>query len=130
MAATRFTSVDEYIASHPGAVQRILERVRSSIRKSVPGAEESIAYNMPAYKLGKRPVVYFAAWKGHYSIYPFTDRVAAAFKKDLSRYTVEKGTIRFPFTEAVPAKLIEGIAKVRAQEVTRAEARPRQAKKR
>ena len=117
MAKTNFKSVDEYITSQPEAVQRILGRVRSAIRKAVPGAEEVISYQMPTYKLQDGPVLYFAGWKQHYSLYPATARVAAAFKDDLVPYEVNKGTIRFPLSEPVPVKLIERIAKFRAKEV-------------
>src|SRR5580765_5887444 len=117
MAKTDFKSVDEYIASQPGAVQRVLKRVRSTIRKALPGAEELISYKIPTYKLHGRTVVYFAGWKQHYSLYPSTDHVVAAFKDDLAPYEVNKGTIRFPLSEPVPVKLIDGIAKFRAKEV-------------
>ena len=117
MAKTDFTSVDEYIASQPEASQRALKRVRSTIRKALPGAEEAISYQIPTYKLNGRAVLYFAGWKQHYSLYPSTARVVAAFKDDLASYEVNKGTIRFPLSQAVPVKLIEGIAKVRAKEV-------------
>ena len=119
MAKTDFKSVDEYIASQPGAVQGVLKRVRSTIRKAVPGAEEVISYKIPTYKLNGRAVLYFAGWRQHYSLYPCTDRVVAAFKDDLAKYEVNKGTIRFPLSEPVPVKLIEGIAKFRAKEVAR-----------
>ena len=117
MAKTDFKSVDEYIASQPEAIQGVLERVRSTIRKAVPGAEEVISYKIPTYKLHGRAVLYFAGWKQHYSLYPSTDRVVAAFKDDLAPYEINKGTIRFPLSEPVPVKLIEGIAKLRAKEV-------------
>jgi uncharacterized protein YdhG (YjbR/CyaY superfamily) len=117
MPKTDFKSVDEYIASHPDAVQRVLKRVRSTIRKAVPGAEEMISYKIPTYKLHGRPALYFAGWKQHYSLYPSGDRLVLAFKNDLARYEVSKGTIRFPLTEPVPVKLIEGIAKFRVKEV-------------
>jgi uncharacterized protein YdhG (YjbR/CyaY superfamily) len=118
---TNFKSVDEYIASHAEAVQRVLKRVRSTIRKAVPGAEEMISYKIPTYKLNGRPVLYFAGWKQHYSLYPSTDRLVAAFKDDLAPYEVSKGTIRFPLSEPVPVKLIEDIAKFRAGEVAERE---------
>jgi uncharacterized protein YdhG (YjbR/CyaY superfamily) len=121
MAKTDFKSVDEYIASHPGAVQRVLERVRGTIRKAVPGAEETISYQLPTYKLHGRPVLCFAGWSHHYSLYPSTDRLVAAFKDELAPYEVEKSTIRFPLSEPVPVKLIEGIAKFRAKEVAERE---------
>ena len=121
MAKTAFKSVDQYIASQPEAVQGVLKRVRSTIRKAVPGAEEVISYQIPAYKLPGGPVLYFAGWKQHYSLYPATDHVVAAFKDDLAPYEVSKGTIRFPLSEPVPVKLIERIAKFRAKEVAERE---------
>ena len=121
MAKTDFKSVDEYIASQPEAVQRVLKRVRSTIRKTVPGAEEVISYKIPTYKLHGRPVLCFAGWRQHYSLYGSTDHVVAAFKDDLAPYEVNKGTIRFPLSEPVPVKLIEGIAKLRAKEVAERE---------
>jgi uncharacterized protein YdhG (YjbR/CyaY superfamily) len=117
MAKTDFKSVDEYIASQPEAVQGMLKRVRGAIRRAVPGAEEGISYKIPTYKLHGRPVLYFAGWRQHYSLYPVTDRLVATFKDDLTPYKVSKGTIRFPLSEPVPVKLIERIAKLRAKEV-------------
>ncbi|CAN5356404.1 DUF1801 domain-containing protein [soil metagenome] len=120
MAKTDFKSVDEYIATHPEDVQAILQRVRSTIRKAVPGAEEAISYQIPTYKLHGRYVVYFAGWKRHYSLYPATDRLVEAFKDDLAPYEVSKGTIRFPLSRPVPVRLIARIAKFRAREAAEA----------
>jgi uncharacterized protein YdhG (YjbR/CyaY superfamily) len=118
MAKTNFKSIDQYIASQPKAAQSVLKRVRSTIRKAVPGAEEAISYQIPAFKLHGGAVLYFAGWKEHYSLYPANDRLVAAFKDELAPYEVNnKGTIRFPLSEPVPVKLIEGIAKFRAKEV-------------
>ena len=113
MAKTDFQSVDDYIASQPEEVQAILELVRGAILKAVPGAEEVVSYKMPTYKLQGEPVLFFAGWKRHYSLYPAGDPVVAAFKKELAPYQVNRGTIRFPLSEPVPVKLIERIAKFR-----------------
>jgi uncharacterized protein YdhG (YjbR/CyaY superfamily) len=121
MAKTGYKSVDEYIAAQPEAVQGLLERVRSTIRKAVPGVEEVISYKIPTYKLHGGPVLYFAGWTRHYSLYPATDQVVAEFKDDLAPYEVNKGTIRFPLSEPVPVKLIERIAKFRAKQVAERE---------
>ena len=111
-------NIDEYIAGFPPAVQGVLKRVRSAIRKALPAADEAISYRIPTYKLHGRDVLYFAGWKQHYSLYPSTDRLVAAFRERLAPYEVNnKGTIRFPLSEPVPVKLIEGIAKFRAKEV-------------
>jgi uncharacterized protein YdhG (YjbR/CyaY superfamily) len=114
-------NIGEYVVGFPPAVQRVLKRVRSTIRKAVPGAEELISYRIPTYKLHGRPVLYFAGWSQHYSLYPSSDRLVAAFKDELAPYEVTKGTIRFPLSEPVPVKLIEGIAKFRAKEVAERE---------
>src|SRR5438445_3437445 len=118
MAKTDFKSVNEYIASKPKEVRGILKRVRSTIRKAVPAAEEAISYQIPVYKLNGVPVLYFAGWKHHYSLYPASDALVAAFKHELARYELSKGTIRFPLSEPVPVNLIERIAKLRAAPLT------------
>jgi len=116
MPNTDFKTVDEYIATHPEGVQAVLQLVRTTIRKAVPDADEMISYQIPAYKLRGGRVIYFAGWKQHYSLYPASDELVEAFKDELAPYEVNKGTIRFPISKAVPVKLIEGIAKFRAKE--------------
>lgn len=116
MAKTDFKSMDEYIATHPSDVQAVLQRVRSTIRKAVPAAEEAISYQIPTFKLHGKYAVYFAGWKQHYSIYPASSHLVAAFKEELAPYEVNKGTIRFPLSEPVPVKLIGRIAKFLAKE--------------
>ena len=84
----------------------------------MPQAEEVISYQIPAYKLNGRVVIYFAGWKHHYSIYPATKRLVSAFQDELAPYEVNnKGTVRFPLAEPVPVKLIAALAKFRAKEV-------------
>jgi uncharacterized protein YdhG (YjbR/CyaY superfamily) len=109
-------SVDAYIAQQPKAAQTVLVQVRSILRKALPQADELISYQIPTYKLEGGAVVYFAGWKKHFSLYPASERLVQAFEKELARYEVQKGTIRFPLNEPVPAKLIERIAKFRAKE--------------
>ncbi len=116
MAKPDVKSVDEYIATHNEDVQAILSLVRSTIRNAVPGAEETISYQIPAYRLQGGAVLYFAGWKRHYSLYPASDRMVRAFKSELAPYKISKGTIRFPLSKPVPVKLIADIAKFRAKE--------------
>ncbi|MGB7265933.1 MAG: DUF1801 domain-containing protein [Terracidiphilus sp.] len=111
-------TVDEYIAAQPDAVQSVLRLVRSTIRKTVPKAEETISYKIPTYKLHGDRLLYFAGWKQHYSLYPATRRLIAALKSDLQPYEVVKSTVRFSLNDPVPVKLISLIAKFRASEIT------------
>jgi len=131
MAKTDFKSVDEYIATFPDGVQATLRRVRSTIRKALPGAEEAISYQIPTYRMHGGYVVYFAGWKQHYSLYPATGRLVAVFEDDLAPYEVSKGTIRFPLSRPVPVTLIARIAKFLAKEMpARAKAKRARPKKR
>ena len=114
-------SVPAYIARFPRAVQAALKRVRRSIRRAAPAAEEVISYQIPAFKLHGKPVLFFAAWKEHLSIYPSNARLVAAFKDEIAKYERSKGTIRFPLSDPVPVKLIERIARFRAKEIVAAE---------
>ena len=119
-------SVDDYIASLPPESRAVLKRVRSTIRKALPQAEELISYQIPAYKLHGAPVIFFAGWTHHYALYPTRSKVAVVFKDELALYKKSKGTIQFPLSEPVPVKLIERIAKFRANEVAeRAKAAPK-----
>jgi uncharacterized protein YdhG (YjbR/CyaY superfamily) len=117
MAKTEFKSVDDYIASQPAAVRGVLQRVRTTIRKAAPDADEGISYRIPAYTVRRRPLLYFAGWKQHYSLYPATGYVVAALNDELAPYEISKGTIRFPLSQPVPARLIARIVKLRAKEL-------------
>ncbi len=117
MTKTRVTSVDDYLAAQPDAARRVLERLRRTIRAALPGADETISYGIPAYKLHGRVVLYFAGWRGHYSLYPSSRQLVEKFKKDLASYELRKGTIRIALDEPAPAALVARIAKFRAKQV-------------
>jgi uncharacterized protein YdhG (YjbR/CyaY superfamily) len=124
VARTEYQTVTEYIATQPKEARGVLRLVRSAIRKALPRAEEVISYQIPAYKVNGRIVIYFAGWKRHYSLYPVTSRLVTAFKKPLAPYEVNnKGTARFPLDGPVPVRLIQAIARFRAKEVAMAVAR-------
>ena len=108
------TSVDEYIAAQPEAVRPKLEQVRAAIRKAVPEAVEGIGYRMPGYKLRGKPMLYFAGFKKHYSLFAASGTFFAALDEELRGYELRKGTIHFRLDKPVPVKLITRIAKLRA----------------
>lgn len=107
-------SVDEYIASQPEAIRPKLEQLRTTIKKAVPEAVECIGYRMPGYKLLGKPMLYFAAFKQHYSLFAASGTFFAALEDELGSYRHSKGTVHFPLTEPVPVKLVGRIAKLRA----------------
>ncbi|MCX6732710.1 MAG: DUF1801 domain-containing protein [Candidatus Roizmanbacteria bacterium] len=107
-------TIDVYIRTFPKETQMILERLRKTIKEIVPSAEEAIAYGIPTFKL-KGNLVHFAAYKNHIGFYP-TPSGINAFKSELSKYKLTKGTIQFPISEPLPIDLIERIVKFRAKE--------------
>src|SRR6202051_2375191 len=107
-------SVDEYIAVQPAAMRAKLEQLRAAIKKAVPDAVEGIGYRMPGYKLHGNPMLYFAGFKEHYSLFAASGTFFAALEDELRGYELRKGTVHFPLTKPVPLKLIARIAKQRA----------------
>jgi uncharacterized protein YdhG (YjbR/CyaY superfamily) len=108
-------TVDEYIAGFPPEVQAILQKVRATVRKAAPGAEEVISYQMPALKLNGRPLIYFGAFKKHIGLYPPVSG-SAALKRDAARYAGPKGNLQFPLDERIPYGLISRIVKAKVRE--------------
>ncbi len=111
----KYKTVDEYISSFPGNIQSLLKMMRETIRKAAPGAEESIAYGMPAYKTNKRPLVYFAGFNSHIGFYA-TPTGHSEFSAELSRYKQGKGSVQFPIDEPLPLELVSMIVKFRVLE--------------
>jgi len=107
-------NIDEYIAVFPQDVQEILEKIRLTIRKAAPGAEETISYRMPTFTL-KGNLVHFAAFKKHIGFYP-TPTGIEKFQEELSVYEGAKGSVRFPLDKPIPFTLISKIVKFRAKE--------------
>src|SRR5689334_16763283 len=108
-------SVDEYIAAQPEAVRPKLEQVRAAIRKAVPEAVEGIGYRMPGYKLHGKPLLYFAGFREHYSLFAASGTFFAELADELEGYELRKGTVHFALDKPVPVKLIGRIAKLRAE---------------
>ena len=108
------TTIDEYIAGFPPDIQEILEKVRMTIRKAAPEAEETIKYQMPTFVLNGN-LVHFAAFKNHIGFYPVPTGIEK-FKQELSVYESGKGSVQFPLDKPIPFSLISKIVKFRVKE--------------
>jgi uncharacterized protein YdhG (YjbR/CyaY superfamily) len=107
-------TIDEYIAGFPPDVQDILQKIRMTIRRAAPGAEETIRYQMPTFRL-EGNLAHFAAFKSHIGLYP-TPSGTETFREELSPYETGKGSIRFPLDKPIPYGLITRIVKFRVKE--------------
>lgn len=109
----RYTSVDEYIAQCPEEVRPILEKIRATIKKAAPKAEERISYQMPGYFLNGQ-LVWFSARPHHIGFYP-TPAGIDAFQKEFARYRTTKGAAQFPLDEPIPYALITKVVRYRVK---------------
>jgi uncharacterized protein YdhG (YjbR/CyaY superfamily) len=114
----------DYIAAQPPAARRHLRQIRQAVRAVAPDALETISYGIPAFKQDGRVLVYYAAWRAHCSLYPFTGDIQRSFAKELERYETSKGTIRFPLDRPLPIALVKRLVKARLVEVQK-KRRPR-----
>jgi uncharacterized protein YdhG (YjbR/CyaY superfamily) len=106
--------IDEYIAGFPKDVQRILQRVRKTIRSAAPEAEEKISYQIPTFSL-KGNLLSFAGYKKHIGLYP-APKGSARFNQELSVYRAQKSTVRFPLDQPIPYDLITQIVRLRVKD--------------
>ena len=121
-------TIDEYIAVFPSEVRAILQKVRTTIRKAAPNAEEAIKYQLPTFVLHGN-LVHFGAFKQHIGFYAMPTG-NARFRTELSAYESGKGSVRFPLNQPIPFGLIGKIVKFRVLEnKARAAAKPRRKKR-
>jgi len=110
----RFATVDEYLAAVPPAVRPILEEIRALVKRTVPDAQETISYQMPAFRR-KRVFFFYAAFKKHIGIYPPLSS-DEALVQELLPYRGEKGNLKFPLDQPIPYELIARVAAALAQQ--------------
>jgi uncharacterized protein YdhG (YjbR/CyaY superfamily) len=111
---TSSKNIDDYIAGFPEDVQKVLEKIRMTVRKAAPQAEEIINYGIPTFTLHGN-LVHFAGFKNHIGFYP-TPSGIEKFKDELSKYEGAKGSVQFPLEQPIPYGLISKIVKFRVKE--------------
>jgi uncharacterized protein YdhG (YjbR/CyaY superfamily) len=110
----QFNTIDEYIETFPEDIQTILEKMRLTIRKAAPKAEEAISYQIPTFKLNGN-LVHFGAFKNHIGFYPTSSGIRA-FKKEISSYVSSTGSVQFPIEKPIPYDLVKKIVLFRVKE--------------
>ncbi|HZY97471.1 MAG TPA: DUF1801 domain-containing protein [Candidatus Cybelea sp.] len=103
---------NDYLSAFPKNVQMLLGKMRLAIKKAAPKAQETISYNVPAFAMNGKKIVWFAAFKSHIGFYPGAAAIAA-FKKELAGYKTAKGSVQFPFDEPLPLSLVARIVEFR-----------------
>lgn len=107
-------NIDDYIASFPPKVRKILTAVRTTIQKAAPDAKEKISYQMPAFAQNG-VLVWFAAWKEHIGFYPAPSAIKE-FADELAGYRLSRGAIQFPLDQPMPLGLIRRMVQFRVRQ--------------
>lgn len=116
--AQKPSSTAEYLAALPEDRRAGLESLRATIRAAVPEAEEAFSYGIPAFRLGGRSLLWVAAWKQHYSLYPFGAAILERVRAEGdAEYETAKGTVRFPASRPLPHALVTRLVQARVAEL-------------
>ncbi|HYH82045.1 MAG TPA: DUF1801 domain-containing protein [Longimicrobium sp.] len=113
----KLANTDEYLATLDDGQRAVVERLRDVIRAAAPGAEEGFSYQMPLFRLGGKPLVWYAAWKQHYSLYPIGTAQLRAVAAEAAGYETARGTIRFPASWPLPYDLVTKLVEARVAEL-------------
>ena len=111
--------VRRYVSSQPAKHRAALRTVRAVIRATAPKAVEHFSYGIPGFRLDGRPLVWYAAFKQHISLYPVTAPIRRTLADDIEGYETSTGTLRLPLDEPMPVSLIKKIVRARAREAVK-----------
>lgn len=109
-------TITAYIKAAPRETREILQKMREVISATSPKAEETVKYGIPTFVLNGENLVHFGGFKKHVSFFP-TSSPIPVFKKELAKYQLSKGTIRFSLEEPIPYALIKKITRYRMKEI-------------
>jgi uncharacterized protein YdhG (YjbR/CyaY superfamily) len=115
--ADKPTNTAEYLDTLTDDQRATLGRIRKAIRAAAPGVEEEFSYGIPAFALDGRKLIWYAAWKHHYSLYPIGPAIVAAHAADVAGYETSRGTIRFPASAPPSDELVTTLVQARIAEL-------------
>ena len=109
-------TVDNYLKDLPDDRRKLLTSIRKVIRQACPAADEIISYDMPGYKYLGKPLLYFANYQKHCSLFGVSKKMLAEFKEELSDFKIVGSTIHFDVKKPLSPALVKKLVKARMKE--------------
>jgi uncharacterized protein YdhG (YjbR/CyaY superfamily) len=113
--------VRAYLAAQPPKTRAELKKLRAAIRAAAPGAVEVFSYGIPGFRLEGQPLVWYAGWTQHMSLYPIGEAIRREHAADVERYKFAKGTLQFPLDDPPSSTLVKRLVKSRIGQIRRKE---------
>lgn len=110
--------IDAYLAALDEPKRSTLAALRRDLKAVLPGAEQGLAYGVPAFRVDGTPVAGFAAARAHLSYFPHSGGVISRLSGDLAGYDTAKGTVRFAVDTPLPAALVARLVAARLDELS------------
>lgn len=104
---------DAYLAKQPEPQRSTLQAMATSLRAILPGADERMSYDMPAFAVDGTAIAGLAGFKNHCSYFPHSGAVLEQLAADLAGYDFDGGTLRFPVDTPLPRALLRKLVAVR-----------------
>lgn len=108
-----------YLNAQSSRARRLLSGIRAAIKDAVPQAVEIFSYGIPGFRLDGRPLLWYAGWTAHVSVYPMTKGIRKSLGLQLKKFDMSRGTVRFTLDKPIPTLLVKRMAKIRAAEIRR-----------
>jgi uncharacterized protein YdhG (YjbR/CyaY superfamily) len=112
----KFKNINSYSQQFGFADRKLLKELIAIVKK-VGKFEETISYNMPAFRYNTKIICCFAIAKNHLGFYPYSGNILNLFPKELEKYKTSKGAVQFPKDKKIPEIIIKKILKARIKEI-------------
>lgn len=108
---TTIADHDSYIAAAPEAFRPSLMRLQELLARTLPEAEEIVAYNMPGFRIGETIVAGYAAFSKQCGLYLLPDAISEyAEEIAAAGFKATKTGIKFTPGKPIPDDLVERLA--------------------
>lgn len=119
MATQKPQTIDAYLQQlDDPTARKTLTALRAQLHKLLPGATETISYQMPTLKVDGNSVAGFAFFGQNCGLYPFSGGVIPKLSSELRGYKTSKSGVSFPPDKPLPVKIVKAVVQGRLAEIS------------